>query len=104
MSLDADTIVDRRRLRRKLTFWRVVAARSGRRLSIGGALCCSRIAARDLCRGPATSSRAIKIQGVIRGDTERVEALERLGKSNARAVIVHVDSPGGTTAGSEQLA
>jgi protease-4 len=29
--------------------------------------------------------------------------LERLGKSNARAVIVHIDSPGGTTAGAEQL-
>ena len=26
MSLDADVIVDRRRMRRKLTFWRVVAA------------------------------------------------------------------------------
>ena len=25
MSLDADTIVDRRRMRRKLTFWRVFA-------------------------------------------------------------------------------
>ena len=45
----------------------------------------------------------IKIQGLIRGNQERVEALERLGKSNARAVIVHLDSPGGTTAGSEQL-
>ena len=36
MSLDADAIVDRRRMRRKLTFWRVsalliVAARGGRR-------------------------------------------------------------------------
>ena len=45
----------------------------------------------------------IKITGLIRGDQERTEALERLGKSNARAVIVHIDSPGGTTAGSEQL-
>ena len=26
MSLDSDVIVDRRRMRRKLTFWRVVAA------------------------------------------------------------------------------
>jgi protease-4 len=34
---------------------------------------------------------------------QRVEALERLGKSRARAVIVHINSPGGTTAGSEQL-
>src|SRR5512141_586352 len=54
MSLDSDVIVDRRRLRRKLTFWRVVA-------------------------------------------------LERLETSAAEAVIVHINSPGGTTAGSEQL-
>ena len=26
MSLDSDVIVDRRRIRRKLTFWRVIAA------------------------------------------------------------------------------
>ena len=28
MSLDADLIVDRRRMRRKLTFWRVLAVAS----------------------------------------------------------------------------
>ena len=32
-----------------------------------------------------------------------VEALERRGKSRARAVIVHINSPGGTTSGSEQI-
>ena len=45
----------------------------------------------------------IRIQGLIRGDHDRVEALDRLGRSSAKAVIVHIDSPGGTTAGSEQL-
>jgi protease-4 len=45
----------------------------------------------------------IQVQGLIRGNRERVEALARLGRSRARAVIVHIDSPGGTTAGSEQL-
>jgi protease-4 len=45
----------------------------------------------------------LTIQGLIRGDTERVESIERLGRSSVKAVIVHVDSPGGTTAGSEQL-
>jgi protease-4 len=46
----------------------------------------------------------IKIQGLIRGDQDRVEALDRLGRSTtAKAVIVHIDSPGGTTAGAEQL-
>jgi len=45
----------------------------------------------------------VKIQGLIRGDEDRVESLDRLGKSRVRAVVVHVDSPGGTTAGAEQL-
>ncbi len=102
MSLDADHIVDRRRMRRKLTFWRVlavvmvVAAIAG-----GAALSSSNIAGfSDLTSG---SIARIKISGLIRGDQDRVEALERLGKSGARAVIVHIDSPGGTTAGAEQL-
>jgi protease-4 len=45
----------------------------------------------------------VKIDGLIRSDQGRVEALERLEKSSAAAVIVHINSPGGTTAGSEQL-
>jgi protease-4 len=45
----------------------------------------------------------VNIEGLIRSDQERVEALERLEKSSVAAVIVHINSPGGTTAGSEQL-
>ena len=45
----------------------------------------------------------INLEGLIRSDQKRVEALERLGNSAAAAVIVHINSPGGTTAGSEQL-
>src|SRR5260370_37467273 len=46
----------------------------------------------------------VTIQGLIRGDQERTEALDNLARSrNTRAVIVHIDSPGGTTAGSEEL-
>ncbi len=101
MSLDADAIVDRRRMRRKLTFWRViavviaitavvaVAARFGR-----GAM---------LAEGPGNYVARVTIIGIIRNNNERVEALERLAQSNAKAVIVRIDSPGGTTAGSEQL-
>jgi protease-4 len=51
----------------------------------------------------AGSIARITITGLIRTDQQRVEALERLGKSRARAVIVHINSPGGTTSGSEQL-
>ena len=52
---------------------------------------------------PGGSIARVTITGLIRGDQARVEALERLGKSRAQAVIVHINSPGGTTAGSEQL-
>ena len=45
----------------------------------------------------------INIEGLIRSDQERVEALEQLEESQAAAVVVHINSPGGTTAGSEQL-
>jgi len=99
MSLDADLIVDRRRLRRKLTFWRVLASVVlvviiagaawffGNRAGLAGAY---------IAR--------VTIQGLIRDDQERVQQLDRLAQSSlARAVVVHVDSPGGTTAGSEQL-
>jgi len=101
MSLDADLIVDRRRMRRKLTFWRVVAI-GLIVLAIGGtaAVLSSRA---GIFRGRAYIAR-VTIEGLIRGDQERVQQLDRLARSSAaRAVIVHVDSPGGTTAGSEQL-
>jgi protease IV len=101
MSLDADLIVDRRRMRRKLTFWRVVAillivlalggvaALSGDRLGLLGA---------------RPYIARVTISGLIRGDRDRVQQLDRLGRTTlVRAVVVHVDSPGGTTSGSEQL-
>ena len=100
MSLDADAIVDRRRMRRKLTFWRVAAALVV--LIAVGVAGLMMMPATGLKPGASAIAR-IKIQGIIRGNQDRVEALERLAKSNAKAVIVHLDSPGGTTAGSEQL-
>jgi protease-4 len=100
MSLDADAIVDRRRMRRKLTFWRVSALLIALVALVGLAVALvpgSRLTA------PGAYIARIKVQGLIRGNQDRVEALERLSSSRARAVIVHIDSPGGTTAGSEQL-
>ncbi len=100
MSLDADAIVDRRRMRRKLTFWRTGALLVALLALVGLAVALvpgARLVA------PGNYIARIKVQGLIRGNQDRVEALERLAKSRARAVIVHIDSPGGTTAGSEQL-
>jgi len=100
MSLDADAIVDRRRMRRKLTFWRVSALLiTVLALVAAGAVLVP--GSRLMPRGDSIAR--IKVQGLIRGNQNRVEALERLSNSRARAVVVHIDSPGGTTAGSEQL-
>jgi protease IV len=101
MSLDSDIIVDRRRIRRKLTFWRVAAA-----LIAVAAIAWFALVATPGARGSFASAGSIArihIDGLIRSDSERTQALERLEKSRAAAVIVHINSPGGTTAGSEQL-
>jgi protease-4 len=103
MSLDADIIVDRRRMRRKLTFWRVLAVliAIGAVVAIGAALHAPGTAMLTSPSGGAIAR--VVITGLIRSDQERADALERLAKSRVPAVIVHINSPGGTTAGSEQL-
>jgi protease-4 len=103
MSLDADQIVDRRRMRRKLTFWRVFAVL----LAIFGVIglgAAMRSPGMDLLTGQGGASIArVSITGLIRSDPERVAAFERLANSRVKAVVVHINSPGGTTAGSEEL-
>jgi protease IV len=101
MSLDADLIVDRRRMRRKLSFWRVATFAL---IAIGIAGAAALASNRTSAFGVRPYIARLTISGLIRGDQNRAEQLDRLAKSTvARAVIVHVDSPGGTTAGSEQL-
>jgi len=102
MSLDADTIVDRRRLRRKLTFWRVCAALLVVVAALAIAAALAPPGSRWFGAAPNYIAR-VTITGIIRNDRQRVEALDRLAKSSVKAVIVHLDSPGGTTVGSEQL-
>lgn len=101
MSFESDFLVDRSRIRRKLTFWRAISA-----LVVIAAVIGLTVALTPSARQAITGSEAIarvKIEGLIRSNDERVAALERLGKSKAAAVIVHINSPGGTTAGAEQL-
>src|SRR5260370_35004796 len=99
MSLDSDVIVDRRRIRRKLTFWRVAAAL----LAIAAVVTVGLVATPG-GRGALTTSGSIArvhIDGLIRSDNDRVEALERLGKSRATAVAIHVNPPGAATPAAE---
>src|SRR5436190_14788090 len=81
MSLDADTIVDRRRMRRKLTFWRVLAVLIG----IGAIVAISavlRVPGTGILTGQDGPAIArVSITGLIRSDQERVEALEGLARA-----------------------
>jgi protease IV len=101
MSLDADHIVDRRRMRRKLTFWRVLAVFVAVVAVVGGGVFFT-TGRSGIAAAPGTIAR-VQIDGLIRANQQRTEALNRLANSPARAVIVHINSPGGTVAGSEQL-
>src|ERR1700716_432108 len=100
MSLASDVIVDRRRIRRKRTFWRVFAV-----LVTIAAIVTVGVVATPGGRSAFTTSGSIArvhIDGLIRSDNDRVEALERLEKSKAAAVVLHFNSPGRTTARSRQ--
>ncbi len=103
MSLDTDHIVDRRRMRRKLTFWRALAVLIAI-VAVVGIATIFRGSSAGLVQPTTPQISRVTIRGIIRGDEDRLKALENLSNSRAtRAVIVHIDSPGGTTVGSEEL-
>ncbi len=99
MSLSADYLMDRRRLARKITFWRVVAFLAVAVVVLGYGLRYS-----GYVGGAASDHIAtLRITGLITGDDKTIKALRAIGKSHARGVILNIDSPGGTTAGAERL-
>ncbi len=93
MSFDVDAVVDRRRLRRKLTFWRVLAL-----LAIVAGIGWAAAASGDYRYFGNSSAHVarVTIGGLIRNDRERVKLLEEIDKSGAKAVLIAIDSPGGT--------
>ncbi len=101
MSLTAEAIVDRRRLKRRLTLWRVIAV-----LAVIVALVVAGFSAlsRDAAGVFSDHIARIKVSGLITGEQKQIDLLKKLGKSNrVKAVLVNIDSPGGTTAGSEAI-
>lgn len=100
--MDAETIADRRRLRRKLSFWRVtgILALIAGVVAIGAAL-----SGRAPFRGVQNQIARISVDGFIRSDQQRMaELFKRVSEAgNVSGVIISVDSPGGTTTGAEEL-
>ena len=101
MAMRADDLIDRRRLRRKLTFWRVAAFA----LVAAALIAFSTWIYGDDFTGQAVDHIAkVKIEGTITEDEELIARLETIRKSAAvKGVILSIDSPGGTTVGGESI-
>jgi protease-4 len=98
--MDQMAIADRRQLRRKLSFWRVAALIF---LAAIGFVSYWAIAGEQ--SGSAVPHIArVNISGMITDDRELIERLDRVAESSqAKALIVSISSPGGTTYGGERL-
>ena len=97
MSATADLVLERRRARRRLAFWRILAI---------VAIVIAALALIPRAVGPATGDHiaSIRVDGIITADPDRDALLERLAEADeVKAVLVHINSPGGTVAGSEAL-
>jgi len=97
MALDPDDMVDRRRLKRRLALWRTLAV-----LIAVGLVAVAVERFRGAGGGPYVAR--LDIDNIILNDRDRLVAVEDLAKDGqARALILRIDSPGGTVVGSESL-
>ncbi len=94
--MDTEALLDRYRLKRRLAIWRTVAI-----LAIVG------FAVTMVARfvdAPGEHIARLSVDGIIVEDARREAALYRLVEDDeALALIVRINSPGGTTTGSEAL-
>ncbi|MFD0985546.1 signal peptide peptidase SppA [Methyloligella solikamskensis] len=101
MAPDSEVLIDRRRTRRRLTFWRFAAVTLGLLLIMAVLLSNAKFAGQA---GVLPHVARVEINGIITDDRKQTELLERLRKADqVKAVIIAIDSPGGTTTGGETL-
>jgi protease-4 len=97
VSLETDLLLDRRRLKRRLFVWRsltVIAVLAAVLVALRGA---------HVAVGGARIER-LTISGIISDNRKLNEAIDKLADSaSVKALIVAIDSPGGSVAGGEGL-
>ena len=95
-----DYLVDRRQLQRKLSFWRIAAF-----VVLAAAIVAVGARAFSGFGGPHGRPHIARlaIEGLITGDSDTLKLIDDIAKSPAAGVIITVESPGGTTTGSEKV-
>ncbi|MBI3453487.1 MAG: signal peptide peptidase SppA [Rhodospirillales bacterium] len=94
---DPDILIDRRRLKRQLSLWRLAAV-----LTVLGAIAVG--VDQTGYFGPGAHVAQLSLDGLIVDDPARLRAVADLAADNAvKAVVLRIDSPGGTVVGSEAL-
>src|SRR6478735_12135902 len=101
MVLDAEAVIDRRRLKRRVTAWRIAAVMLA--LAFLGALALNN----DQMSGPGAllpHVARLSVSGIITDDRKMTDLIDKLGKSDqVKAFILDINSPGGTTTGGEAM-
>jgi protease IV len=97
MSADNDTAYDRRRLKRRLSFWRIVSILL---VIILGIWAFNEFSEEE----PTDHVARLDVNEIIVENERRQTAINRVREDEtAKALIVYINSPGGSTYGSERL-
>ncbi len=97
MALDVDLLLDRRRLKRRLILWRTLAVIAFVLVALVG------LRGAGLGGGETHLAR-LTVTGVIAEDHKLLDAVRAVGKdTSVKALIVSINSPGGSVAGGESL-
>src|SRR5262245_64918708 len=100
MALETETVLDRRRLRRRLSVWRGLAIVAGL-FALG-------LVAFSSADGVGLAERnqiaRVSLEGIITEDRDQIKLLKRLGEGkHVGGVILFVNSQGGRTNGGEGM-
>jgi len=97
MSLDADKQLERQRLKRRLGMWRIAAV-------IAAAAAVLAVIDRETPVFEKAHIARYSVRGIILEDLDRTDLLKEAADDPAvKAVIIRIDSPGGTVVGGEDL-
>lgn len=97
MPYEADVLVDRRRLKRRLFVWRALAI-----LAVVALVAAA--AGRFAGFGAGDYVARLSVSGIIVSDNDRLDLIDRLADdSRVKALLLRIDSPGGTVVGGETL-